>query len=125
MISLGWGNSNENLLIWRMENAWNGDMFQETLDYLFRLMSSKCGVIDILMDLQTDNEPPANLLDALSALKNIPHNLGRVVVIGASDDGMNSFYMATQDYNLPELDIHFVHDANDAYNLIYAQYKAC
>lgn len=125
MISLGWGNSNKNLLVWRMENAWNGDMFLETLNHSFQLMSSKGDKIDVLMDFQAHNKPPVNLLDVLSALKDVPHNLGRVVVIGASDEGMRSYYIAIQEYNLPELDVHFVHDANDAYNLIYASTRCC
>ena len=124
MISLGWGNADDTILVWRVENHWNYDAFVQALDTTHQLMVSRGYPIDVLIDLQASVHAPNNILDViLAGLRNIPYNTRRVAIIGASQTCVKLYNTAIQNYNLPDVEIYFTTDANEAYDLIYAPDK--
>ena len=118
MITLDWGDANESILVWTFSDNWTAEDFYLAIEKAETILGPKEKPVHIIVDAQQGFKPPKNLI-ALSkvGLKRGPTPVKLVVVIAKSRFLQNIYGIVAKMYP-GSLKVHFVNNANEAYQLI-------
>lgn len=119
-IHVGWGNEEEDLLLWKFENGWTEQDYYESHELLTDMCASKVNQVDVIIDLRRVIKAPPNILPIVRhAAAKRPGNARHVVFLVASTFWKRIFDM--EKLVTPrswQFSYHFAATVDEAYDLI-------
>ena len=82
-IQMEWENNEKTLIRWNFVGRWTGRELRETIQKSNEWINAQGHTVNHIIDLtQSDGVPPSIINEARNAMRQMPKNVGRVVIIG-------------------------------------------
>jgi|GEM_PF-5956184 len=121
MIEFGWGDYEKSYIVLTFRDRWTSDEFIKAVNSLYRDMHEVDKSINMVIDLRYSHSPPTSILSVIiRAIRARPRDFGRTIIVVQSKIWQKLYNAVTHNRQGFSVDIHFVRNVDEAYNLLLA-----
>ena len=116
MIQVGWGNTAQQYLVWKIFDGWTADNYKQALEQTAHMISGICNV-PLLVDMRrTECNDSVTLINHSVSYQTLP--IKQVIVIGTPDSLQSINRSLSPVFDNYNLQFELVDDVDVAYRLI-------
>jgi len=120
MIIIGWGDWDEQIMVWQVRGEWTADQLEEALKEGFARMSLTSKPVIGLLDMRATDEVPVDLVTmAITTAHHTPPNLVMLIVIGAPDIWQGLTQTIQRVFAARDVSIYATPSTQEAYHIVH------